>query len=117
MGPVFVPGLGAPHAQAVCGIGGLKCEGGHVYLRGPAANTYGFTTTVVAGSLHLAKSNGVNSIGGDLVIDGAYVSSEGNNQLGAAGLITIQGNGQFFTGAIRLFPRSISTGGTFGFPP
>ena len=33
--------------SAISGLGGLKCEGGDVHLRGTASNTYAFTTTVL----------------------------------------------------------------------
>ena len=90
--------------SAISGSGGLKCDGGDIYLRGAVANTYAFTTTVTAGTLVLAKSAGVNSIGGDLVIDGAFVQSSASNQLGATGSITLRNNGWYTPGAIETLP-------------
>ena len=102
--------------SAISGIGGLKCEGGDIHLRGTASNTFAFTTRVIAGTLHLEKSNNVDSIGGDLIIEGATVENEASNQLGATGSITIRGNGAYKTAFAETLPALHFDNGTINLP-
>jgi autotransporter-associated beta strand protein len=93
---------------------------GYLKLTGLEANTYTGDTTIVAGSLGLGKTNGVNAIGGDLVVNGGAVYWVGSNQIGDTADITMNSGSVNFrpsnntgSSASETFGDLTMTGGSF----
>ena len=88
-------------ASPISGSGNvIKTGVGNLAFGGSTANTYQGTTTVLAGTLTLAKAAGVTSVPGALTIgDGtggtnsAVVQLESNNQIAATSAVTVTASG------------------------
>ena len=85
----------APTDLLITGVlsnGGVSKTGlGTLNFGGTGANTYTGLTTVSAGTLMLAKTAGVNAVGGDVTITGGTLSLEGANQLPSSATVTLNG--------------------------
>ncbi len=104
------------------GFGVTKTGGGTLTFGGSAvANTYTGTTTVNDGTLVLNKDNGVNAIGGNLVVGDSLGSDrvrlDTNEQIPDASTVTINASAVLdlngfsdTTGAVSLTGSSITTG-------
>ncbi len=69
-------------ANHITGTGELTKTGpGYVVLSGATANDYTGTTTVSGGNLILSKSDGVNAIGGNLIVESGGTVSYGTTAL------------------------------------
>lgn len=100
------------------GVSGLiKAGDGTMTLSGTVANTYTGVTTVTGGSLVLAKTAGINAIGGNLTIgDGAttagndIVQLTNSNQIADTSVVTFNGTGAN-AGILRLNNQSETLAG------
>ena len=107
--------------SAITNADGLTKGGvGYLKLTGSTANTYTGDTTVVAGTLGLGKTSGVNAIGGDLVVNGGAVYWVGSNQIGDSANITVNGGSVNFrpsnstgSSSSETFGNLVMTGGSF----
>lgn len=81
---------------AITNANGLTKSGpGQLTLSGATANTYSGTTVVNSGILVLNKTNGINAIPGDLIVNGGGVEYATSNQIADTANITI--NSGWFT--------------------
>jgi fibronectin-binding autotransporter adhesin len=92
-------------ANQITGTGSLTKTGpGNVVLSGATANDYLGTTTVSGGNLILSKANGINAIGGNLIVEAGGTVSYGTtapqsqDHIPDTATITING-GTFGSGA------------------
>ena len=87
---------GTTISSTITGTGGLTKSGADsLTLSGTAANTYTGVTTVNAGTLDLAKSDGVTAVAGDLTVgDGRgedIVQISANEQIADTATVTLRG--------------------------
>jgi autotransporter-associated beta strand protein len=88
--PTITANVNATITSALAGTVGLTKNGtGVLTLSGGAANNYGGGTSVLAGSLTMAKTAGVNAVGGDVVINGGTLIWGGANQVPDTASVTL----------------------------
>ncbi|MEK0447786.1 MAG: hypothetical protein RL088_54 [Verrucomicrobiota bacterium] len=99
------PAAGLVVGNVISGTGSVTKTGpGNVTLNGAADNTYAGTTTVSGGSLILSSPTGINSVGGNVVVETggivAYGTTAGQlaNHIPDTASITVNG-GTFGSGA------------------
>ena len=104
--------LSGPISENSAGRGLLSSGDGTVTLSGTAANTYTGLTEIVAGTLNLNKTAGVDAIGsGGLQIDvGATVTLLASNQI--ADTATVLANGTFALGTFAETIGALNGGGS-----
>ncbi|MDZ7619206.1 MAG: autotransporter-associated beta strand repeat-containing protein, partial [Patescibacteria group bacterium] len=73
----------------------IKTGAGTLTLSGTAANTYTGLTTVSAGTLSLNKTENVNAIAGDIVVNGGTLSLAANHQIADTSNITVNNAANF----------------------
>ncbi len=101
-------------AGAVVGAGSLiKSGNGTMILNGTAANSFTAGTTVSAGTLVLGKPNGVNAVGGSVVVNGGTLLWQSDEQIPNGSNITLNSGGTInlngHTETVNVF---IDNGGT-----
>lgn len=102
-------GVNSGFLGTISGAGDLVKTGTGIFtLGGSAANTNSGTTTVSGGRLELAKTAGVNALGGDLTITGGTVKYLAHNLLPNTTTVTIN------SGTVQLNGFSDTIGGLQG---
>ena len=64
---------------------------GDFTFSGAAANTFSGSTTLNSGTLHLAKTAGIDALAGNLIVGGGTVQWDANNQINNASNLTVNG--------------------------
>jgi autotransporter-associated beta strand protein/T5SS/PEP-CTERM-associated repeat protein len=100
-------------AGVITGAGSLTVSGpGSLTLTGTGANTFTGPTTVSAGTLVLAKPDGVAAIGGDLLVAGGLAQLGANNQLPASSAVTVNAGTFDLNGFAQTLALLQGAGGT-----
>lgn len=97
-------GNGPPIVGPINGTGGLTITGGVHDITGSTPNTFTGDTRVTGGTLRLGKDDGVNSVGGDVVITNTgtvrllftdeQIPDDATVQMFGAGVLDVDGNNE-----------------------
>ncbi len=94
------------------GAGINKIGAGTLQFSGAAANTYSGITSVSAGTLLLAKTAGINAIGGDALINGGTLTLGAANQIPNTSTVTISSGNWNLAGLAETIATLNFNGGT-----